>query len=127
LIAEEIEPQTLLETGGEDVEDRAAYRELARVDDRVGAGIALSLQQRGQTLVADANGGLQYAHGFADANRNELAREGGVVRRDEDLAAADDVLMFMQRRQAPGADRSSGTRPIVREAVPGRKFDDVQL
>ncbi len=47
LVVEEVEPQALVEPGGEDVEDRAAYGELAGVDHGVGARVALPLQQRG--------------------------------------------------------------------------------
>jgi len=126
-VAEEIEPQALFEAGGVDIEQRAAHRIFAGIDDGVGPRIALPLEQGDQALPPDLDAGTQFAHRLADAERGEHALEERVDRRDQQLRLAGAQLEPVKRRQPPRADREGGARPVIGQAVPRRELDDVQL
>ena len=55
------------------------------VDDRVGARIALALEQCSEALVADHCPGLEFAHTLANAERGEHALRQCIDRRDQQL------------------------------------------
>ena len=96
-VTEEVEPQALVEARGEDVEDRAAHRELAGVDHRVAARIALALEQRSEGFVTDPGARLEQADRFADAERRQHALERGVDGGDQQLRALLAGLQAVER------------------------------
>ena len=87
LVAEEIEPQRFVHPAWEHIHDRSTDRVFALVDHRIGAGIALTLEQGGQAFAPDLHARREFAHAFADAERRENALQRGVGRRHQQLRA----------------------------------------
>ncbi len=78
LVAEEIEPQRLLGSAREEIDEPAAHRELARIADRVDADISVRLELRRQPVERDALARREPRHELADAEGRERALGGGV-------------------------------------------------
>ena len=127
LVAKEIEPQPLVEPAREDVDDRAADSELACVDHRVGAAIALPLQQRGEAVPADLHPRLELAHRLADAEGGEHALGQGIDGGNQQLRPRAPGLQAIERREPSRADRECWAGAVVGQAIPGRKLDHLQL
>lgn len=87
-VAEEVQTEAVVEPRRIDVEDRAAHGVFARVDDRIGARIALALEECDQALATDFGARRKQAGGFADAERREDTLERSVDRRDKQLRTA---------------------------------------
>ena len=127
LVAEEVEPQPAIERGGEDVDDRAAHRELAVVDHRVCAAVALPGEQRGKAPMPDLHAHLELAHGLAHAERGEHALEHGVDGGHQQLLRGSGLLKSVERGKPLGADRQRGTCTVVWQAVPRGEGDHLDL
>ena len=127
LVAEEIEPQAGIEAGGEDVDDRAAHREFAVIDHRVGAAVALPGEQRGEAFVADLRADAELAHGFAHPERGEHALEHGVDGGDQQLRLRRPGLQAVKRGQPFGTDRERGAGAVIGQAVPCRELDHLDF
>ena len=127
LVAEEVEPQALVEAGGEDVEDRPAYREFARVDYGVRAAVALLLQQLGQALVPDLHARFQLAHRLADAERGQHALEHRIRGGHQQLRRVLLALQAVKRGEPLCADRQRGAGTVVGQTIPRGQFDHAQF
>ena len=103
-VTEEIEPQCLVHSAREDVNDRAADGVFALVDDRVGARIALALEQGGKAVAPDLHPRREFAHAFADAEGWEDALQNRIGGRDQQLRTRLSRLQAMQCSEATGAD-----------------------
>ncbi len=127
LIAEEIEPQTRSKPRRNDVENRAAHREIACIDRGIAADVTLPAKQRDQPLMADFHAGLELPHQFADAERCGHPLGRGVDRGDEQLRTLGPILQAVECGQSTCADRKRRARTVVGKAVPGGKLDNVEL
>ena len=127
LVAEEIEPQRLLLAGREEVDEAAAHRELAGIAHRLGAAIAIGLEQRGQPVAVDPLAGRQPRDELADAERRQRPLRRRVDRGDEQLRLRRLALQRVQRRQPLGGRAQRGRAAVVGQAVPGREGQHLQL
>ncbi len=127
LVAKKIEPQARFQPRGVNVEDRAAHREFAGIGHRIGARIALALEQLDQALAANLHTRFEQADGLSDAKRRDGALQQSVDRGDQQLRDFGCVLKAVERCQPPGADREGGAGAVIGQAVPGGEFDDVEF
>ena len=126
-IAEEVQPQCFVHAAGEDIDNRPANGIFALVDDRVGAAIPLFLQQQPQAFAADFHAGFELSHTFANAEGAQHALQYCIGCGDDELRLGLAGLQAKQCRQPSGADRERGAGAVVRQRVPGGKFDDLEL
>ena len=104
LVAEEIEPQRLLLAGGKQVDEAAAHRELAGIAHRLGAAIAIGLEQGREPVEVDPLAGREPGDELADAERRQRPLRRGVDGGDEQLRPG---RLALQRVQASPAARRS--------------------
>ena len=127
LVAKEIEPQAVVQAAGEQIEHPATRCIFAGIDHRIGARIAQPLQQRDQAVAADLHPGFEHPRGFADAKRGEHALQHGGDGGDQQLRFAARHLQPGKCRQPTRADRHCRRCAIERQAIPPRKFDNVEF
>ena len=127
LVAEEIEPEPRIHPCGEDVDQVAAHRELARIGDGIGAGIALAHQLLDQRLARDHHAGFQLRADLADAERGQCALGDRVDRGDQQLRPARRLLQRPQSLEPPRGNAERGRGAVIGQAVPGGKFDRFQI
>ena len=127
LVAEEVEPQGLVQPAREDVHDRPANGVFALVDHRVGAAVALLLEQQREAFTSDFRAGFELAYAFANAEGREDALEHGIGRGDDQLRLCFAGLQAVKRSQPFGTDRQGRTGTVVGQRIPRGKLDDVEF
>ena len=127
LVAEEIEAQRLLLAGGEEVDQAAAHRELAGIAHRLGAAIAIGLEQGREPLDVDPLAGREPGDELADAERGQRPLGGGVDGGDEELRLRRLALQRVQGGEPLGGRAQRGRAAVVGQAIPGREGQHLQL
>ena len=127
LVAKEIEPQPMAKPAGIQIKHRSAHRIFACIDHRIGARIALPLQQPDQAFAPDLHARREQPGRFADAKRGERALEQRVDCGNQQLWFIALLLQTLERKQSLRADRQGGRGAVKRQAIPRGKFDNLKL
>ena len=127
LVAEEIEAQRLFFARGKQVDDAAAHGELAGIAHRLGAAIAVRLEEGGQPGEIDPLAGREPGDQLADAERRQRPLRRRVDRGDEELRLVRLALERVQRGQPLGGRAQRRRAAVVGQAIPGREGQHLQL
>ena len=127
LVAEEVEPQRLVLAARIQIDDAAAHRIFALVVDRLGADIAIRLEQPREVVAVDPCARLQRRDELADAERGEHALRRRIGGGEHQLRRLRRLLQLPQCRDPLGHDAQRRARAIIRQAVPRRKADHLQF
>ncbi len=120
-VAEQVEPHRLALSRGEDVDDAAAHRILARLHDGAGAAVAVGLQEAGEVLDLDrAVHRQRTAAVVEDVARRHLLHQ-RVHRGQHDARLAGGLQQAGQGGDAFADQLGIGRDAVVRQAVPGRE------
>ena len=124
LVAEEVEPERLVGGRREDVDDAAAHGVLARFHDGFGAAIAGVVEGTDEVARIDPPAGLDRHRRCCELGRCRHALERAGDGGEYDAPALSAVLgKPPQAFQAAADDAGIRRYPIVRQAVPGGKFE----
>ena len=127
LVAEEVEPQRVGLARREQVEQPAAHCIFTRVDDGVGADIAVGGEHRRQCVAVDAAAGLERCGQRRDARRGQRPLQRGVDRGDQQLGTGVARGQRGECSHAVAGDAHRRRRAVIGQAVPGGEVDRRQL
>jgi hypothetical protein len=127
LVAEEVEAERVGVARGEQVEQPAAHSVFARLEHRVGADISVGAEHRRELVAVDPASRLDLGGQLADPRRGEGALEDGVDGGDEELRLRRGGGQRGERRQPVARHPHRRRGAVVRQAVPRREIDGVDL
>ena len=126
-VAEEIEPDRLGRARRIEVDDRPAHRIFARIMDRIGALIAIGMEQGGKLVALDRHPFGQLMRELADAERGQHALGRGIGGGDQHLRTGQRLLQRMERRHPLGHNPQRRAGAVVGQAIPRREADHLDL
>ncbi len=130
-VAEEVEPHRLITRRRKDVEQAATHGKFAAFGDGRDARVALGKKILFKTRDILVLAGLERQDAFAHYRlRRHLLRHGVGRRKHQDRLVG--LLCLQSRQTAQGIhalsdDARGRAHPVVRQAIPGRKLQDVEV
>ena len=128
-VAEKIEPHRRIHAGREQVDDAAAHRVIAGLAHRRGAVETVEIEPGGDARhrqhIAGRGRERLLAKKLARRHPLQSGIDGG--EKDGRMLPACDTCEPRQRHHALRHDRGMRRHPVVRQAIPGREFQDLDI